>query len=110
MGVNYYIVKKNDMTVEVEHIGKYSGGWTFGFQGSKQKTIAEWQERLNNLAEDEVIRDEHHVTFTPAGFWDECVEGSKRQQFITPASFTSRGYLGKGWVENGFRFTPQEFC
>ena len=122
MGTNYYIERVEtvlatgeDRTVEVEHIGKYSGGWTFTFQGCNQKTVEEWRGRVFNLQAGERIRDEYHVVYNPEEFWTDTVEASLKPwargiPARTAHAFNRFDSGSQNWHDGRHGFSNCEFC
>lgn len=120
MSTNFYIcgtrtdvATGQETTYEVEHIGKRSGGWTFLFQGRKQKSLAEWKARLDDLKPGEFIADEYHVTYAPQAFWDEVYETLGDWNGRPTQTQRSGGLPGsdaKHWTEDRFSFSAYEFC
>ncbi len=106
MSTNYYIEGPNGK----EHIGKYSGGWVFGFQGQNHETVAAWRKRLDALGQKEMIVNERGHDMNPADFWAMVKESTEPwgPNKIMPQS-TMRMSNDLTWNDEGFPFSNYDF-
>lgn len=117
MGTNYYIARRDTLKVddrieEVKvHIGKYSGGWVFHFQGAVCKTVAEWKKRLEDLPGEFVVVDEYGAEHDRHEFWRDTVEASRKPWGnSTKPPYNSRTYaLEKGYNDTSAQWTAWDF-
>ena len=108
MSTNYYIERTDDQHGTAIHVGKYSGGWRFNFSGLECRTVQEWRDRLNNLADNERLVSEYGVPYTAEEFFREVVEGSKTYCGRPAFAYSTRNDERK-WTDEGFNFSAYEF-
>jgi hypothetical protein len=109
VSTNFYIRSKSTNPFngeEGQHIGKRSAGWTFGFQGRVNKSIAEWKNVIDNMPVEQVIVDEYDNVYTPEEFW-AAVEATRTYNG-KPAKSQVAGV--RNWNDHGFSFSAYEFC
>lgn len=118
MGTNYYIAHDNPADEHDNHIGKYSAGWRFSFQGAISKTIKEWEDRLNGAK----IVNEYGREVATDEFWKMVHESIDNKWTMRsyaleqPARSSQREMIAEGflkgdyWEDAGFCFGSREFC
>jgi len=117
MGTNYYIAHENSEDEHANHIGKYSGGWQFSFQGAITKTVKDWEERLK----DAKIVDEYGREISTDEFWKMVHDSTSNKWTMRtyaldqPMGSSQREMIADGflrgdyWEDAGFFFGSQEF-
>ena len=132
MGTNYYVGRRDgtinpDIEVVKIHIGKYSYGWAFHWQGNWCKSVHDWNNRLNCLPGEAVIVDEYGEVISNQRFWDivhNSKANTKRGKAQTLRKFAiEQGYdsdqgrliaweflTGKSWEDDGYTFSDMEFA
>lgn len=92
------------------HVGKRSGGWTFGFRGYPELGLTSWKAWRTLINQAGGVEDEYGQTYSATQFIKEVDETRKPwgERKVTPRR---RGHQWGGRVDDeGWDFTDSEFC
>lgn len=116
MSTNFYIRRYEENTnqqeawVSEEHIGKRSGGWTFTFNGQKQKSVADWRARIASMIDGERIQDEYYNVYTADEFW--AAVDRTLEPWGSMTAKTAHGFRNddRNWTDGRYGFSNYDFC
>lgn len=109
MGTNYYLRTSADESSDV-HIGKYSHGWVFQFNGQVHKSFDEWAEFIRNRPGNIQIIDDYNRVYAPGEFLFMV------KNTLKPGSSTGKypehnpKKNQKNWTSQGYMFSNYNFC